>query len=122
MGSRGRYGWGGSVVLEQRANFADLALQARLPTLAAYEPVDDGFAVLAPVDALPRAAQRHPWGFCGLLGNVAEWCTTANGRVVARGGSWLSESRDLRVDELRQDGLVTTGAWDCVGFRVARDL
>lgn len=121
MGSRNRYGWGNLGALEQRANLADLSLQRKAPRLAAFEPVDDGFAALAPVDAFPRPGDEHPWGFRGLLGNAAEWVATARDRVVARGGSWLSEPRELRVDELRQDGLITGGAWDCIGFRVARD-
>jgi formylglycine-generating enzyme required for sulfatase activity len=120
LGGRGRYGHGGAAI-ELRANLADLSLQAKAPTLAAFEPVDDGCAGLAAVDAFPRAAERHPWGFHGLLGNAAEWCTTARDRVVARGGSFASPAHELRVDTLRPDGLVTGGAWDCVGFRVARD-
>ncbi|MBL8739399.1 MAG: protein kinase [Planctomycetes bacterium] len=122
LGSRHRYGIPHGAPLELRGNLADLSLQAKAPSLAAFEPVNDGFPALAPVDAFPRPGAAHPWGFHGLLGNVAEWCSTPNGRVVARGGSWLSEPRDLRVDDLRQDGLITSGAWDCVGFRVARDL
>jgi formylglycine-generating enzyme required for sulfatase activity len=121
LGSRGRYG-PGDATLEQRANFADLALRGLAPNLAAFEPVDDGCAGLAAVDAFPRPDHAHPWGFHGLLGNAAEWCTTGRDRVVARGGSFVAEARELRVDTLRPDGLVTAGAWDCVGFRVARDL
>ena len=121
LGSRGRYG-PGEASLELRANFADLALRGLAPNLAAFEPVDDGCAGLAAVDAYPRPGHEHPWGFRGLLGNAAEWCTTGRDRVVARGGSFVAEARELRVDTLRTDGLVTAGAWDSVGFRVARDL
>jgi len=122
LGNRHRYGWRGTTTLENRANLADLSLQAKAPNLAAFETVDDHFASLAPVDAFPRGGDAHPWGFRSLLGNVAEWCTGRGDRTVARGGSWLSEPRDLRVDELRQDNLITSGCWDHVGFRVARDL
>lgn len=122
MGTRHRYGWGNGTTIEDRANLADLSLLAKAPRLQAFETIDDGFAGLAPADTFPRRTQEHPWGFRGLLGNAAEWCTTRGDRVVARGGSWLSEPRELRVDELRQDGLVTSGAWDHVGFRVVRDL
>lgn len=121
MGTRGRYGWGARAPLEQRANLADLQLAALAPKLRAFDTVEDGFAGLAPVDAFPHASQAHPWGFRNLLGNAAEWCTTTGDRVVARGGSWLSEPRDLRVDNIRQERAITSGAWDCVGFRIARD-
>ena len=122
MGARSRYGWLPAGPLEARANLADLALKAKVPNLAAFEPENDGFAALAGVDVFPQPSQQHPWGFHGLLGNVAEWCTIAGDRVVARGGSWLSEPRELRVDELPKDRAISSGAWDTVGFRVARDL
>ena len=122
MGSRSRYGGHGNANLEDRANLADLALQAQAKALAAFETVDDGWAGLCGVDTFPRGAAAHPWGFRGLLGNAAEWCVTSRDRIVARGGSWLSLPRELRVDELPKDGLITTGAWDHIGFRVVKDL
>ncbi|MCA8974021.1 MAG: protein kinase [Planctomycetes bacterium] len=122
MGSRDRYGWLPAGPLEQRANLADLRLTALAPRLAAFDAVDDGYAALAPVDALPKDGQAHPWGFRNLLGNAAEWCVTAGDRAAAFGGSWLSEPRQLRVTDSMAEATITSGAWDCVGFRVARDL
>lgn len=122
MGTRYRYGWARSTSLEQIANLADLKLAALAPNLQAFDPVDDGFASLAPVDAFPTAAQAHPWGFRNLLGNAAEWCATADNRVVACGGSWQSEPRELRVDHAQRQRAITTGAWDTIGFRIAKDL
>ncbi|MBK8096589.1 MAG: protein kinase [Planctomycetes bacterium] len=120
MGCRARYGYlaGG---LEGMVNLADQSLKDLAPGLLAFETFSDGHPGLAPVDAFPRTGRAHPWGFAGLLGNAAEWCTTERDRVVARGGCWLSEPRELRVDDVRQDGAITAGSWDRVGFRVARD-
>jgi formylglycine-generating enzyme required for sulfatase activity len=63
---------------------------------------------------------RTPLGVEDMAGNVAEWVVTANGRGVARGGSWrtalATELRTwarLEVDAVAHD--------DRVGVRCAKD-
>jgi hypothetical protein len=39
---------------------------------------------------------------------------------AASNGTLTGEAK-LRVDNIRQERAITSGAWDCVGFRIARD-
>jgi serine/threonine protein kinase/formylglycine-generating enzyme required for sulfatase activity len=63
------------------ANFADRAYSAEV--LRQEDPLlpDDGFALHAPVADLRPTA----WGFCGLFGNVEEWCLDWYGSSCERG-------------------------------------
>jgi len=69
-GTQTKYSTGATIeTLLPYANFGD-ATAERHGIAQAILPYEDGFALHAPVDALPADA----WGFHGLFGNVEEWC------------------------------------------------
>jgi formylglycine-generating enzyme required for sulfatase activity len=78
---------------------------------------DDGYPWTAPVGSFPLSDR----GLADITGNVAEWTASGDsaGRLV-HGGSWLSESEDVRTRSL-QRLFPTDRSWH-TGFRLARDL
>lgn len=122
--------WGDSTNdFSKVANLADKNLRD-IPTLGwglpsgaipPYRPaaanVNDGFRVSAPVGSF----QPNAWGLCDAQGNVWEWTseTDAEGRAVARGGSWYS-----RPEKAQFNARVFYPPWQPVydvGFRVLLD-
>lgn len=96
---------------------------------------DDGFPVLAPIDALPP----NPWGLHSVHGNVAEWIQDTfvgydaapragdglrgdvNGQIrITRGGDYSSTGR--RVRSTFRGTLLGNGGVYGIGVRAARKL
>ncbi|MGI9013374.1 MAG: formylglycine-generating enzyme family protein [Phycisphaerales bacterium] len=74
-------------------------------------------------------------GTFDMLGNAAEWCTTADGQPVVRGGSYLDLANELEINDRifqkdswnASDPQIPKSLWwlaDCsfVGFRVVCEL
>jgi len=124
--------WGSSGPAGQLVNFADQSLKEDW----ADRSVDDGFEYAAPVGSYPSGAS--PYGALDMAGNVWEWVgdwfdsayyldspkenpagpsSSAAGTHVVRGGSFLSNVRNLRT-AYRYGYSPTTAAAD-LGFRCA---
>ncbi len=116
-----RFPWGAEAPDEQRLNACGNACRAWgysesifLPTL--YE-TEDGYESAAPVGSFPLGAS--PAGVLDLLGNVAEWVTTEDGKSVARGGSFLAGKIENLTERLELGADATS---HLVGFRCAKKL
>jgi formylglycine-generating enzyme required for sulfatase activity len=84
-------------------------------------PYSDGWAELAPVNALGA----NPWGLHQMLGNVAEWTcddyrTADPALAVVRGGSFRSSVRELR--SASRAGVSIDNRSPEIGLRPARPV
>ncbi len=130
-GTTTRYSWGESASGQCRyANGADGSTGFDWAV-----ECDDGYARTSPVGSFAA----NGWGLHDVHGNVWEWvedCWNGSyagapsdgrawgsgecGRRVLRGGSWLSDPRDLR--SAFRSWYDSGDRFDCYGFRVARTL
>jgi serine/threonine protein kinase/formylglycine-generating enzyme required for sulfatase activity len=116
-----RFPWGNEAPDEQRLNACGASCRAWgysegifLATL--YEP-SDGYDGLAPVGSYALGAS--PTGVLDLLGNVAEWVSTDDGKSIARGGSFLAGNLESLTERLELGENATS---HLVGFRCAKKL
>lgn len=85
--------------------------------LATLFETSDGYDNTAPVGSYPLGAS--PSGVVDLLGNVAEWVTTGDGKSIARGGSFLAGKIENLTEPLELGEDATS---HLVGFRCAKKL
>jgi serine/threonine protein kinase/formylglycine-generating enzyme required for sulfatase activity len=116
-----RFPWGNEAPDETRLNACGDTCRAWgysegifLPTL--FE-TSDGYDAPAPVGSYPLGAS--PAGVVDLLGNVAEWVATDDGRSIALGGSFLTGKVEQLTEPLE---LVADATSHLVGFRCAKKL
>lgn len=116
-----RFPWGDDNPDENRLNACGSACRAWGYSegifLATMFEGSDGYEGTAPVGSYPLGASSL--GVLDLMGNVAEWVVTDDGKPTARGGSFLSgkvENLSARL-ELGEDA-----SDHQVGFRCAKKL
>ncbi|MBF0555184.1 MAG: SUMF1/EgtB/PvdO family nonheme iron enzyme [Nitrospirae bacterium] len=127
-GKQHKYSWGNG---SPSGNIADEAFKRKYPNAKVWAGYDDGYAYTAPVGSY-RASEL---GLYDMTGNVWEWVEDiyakdayskhqrdnpiytgpGEGRVI-RGGSWLSDPRDVRYS-FRHDGAPSYRDYN-LGFRL----
>ncbi len=108
---------------------------ARWVELEDWRDLDDGWAIIGPVDTL----RPNPWGLHLVCGNAQEWCLdeflpyendvapatglrlgTGNGRRICRGGSFRTIADNVR--SANRDFNLPTNAVNLLGLRAVRAL